>query len=281
MSAPNARSLFLSALSLLLVGASPMNAQDSKHSVQTPTSDRGSLGGRTGTGGPVNRTVEGVGKPGGGNTHQNDSAGRITASPQKVGEGGRPAATGEVPSFSPRCTVPPTAAYWQHRDLFKEIQSAARRRAYLPISAVAESARQLTGVALSPAGWKAYSFVVPPSGKLHVRLHHPNEAWFRVVMTNKWGGMSEGMLQNLIPTGNPEATFLNPSKTEAQAIYVIVDDPGWMSSEARPFVIDVECSWQPGNFDPKGVQPVQGIWSAQAHESESSAKTSKSGALAQ
>ena len=69
------------------------------------------------------------------------------------------------------------------------------------------------------------------------------------------------MLQNLIPTGNPEVRYTNPSK-EARAVYVIVDDPGWMSSKAYPYLLDIKRDWEPGREDVKGVKPVQGIWAS-------------------
>jgi hypothetical protein len=39
---------------------------------------------------------------------------------------------------------------------------------------------------------------------------------------NRWGDLETGMLQNLIPTGNPEATFRNP-RAEPATLFVVVD----------------------------------------------------------
>lgn len=71
-------------------------------------------------------------------------------------------------------------------------------------------------------GWKAYRIEAPPHGKVKVRLKGLHEAWFRVLTLNKWGQMEEGMLQNRIPTGNPEASYMNP-KGESKSVYFVVD----------------------------------------------------------
>ena len=165
-----------------------------------------------------------------------------------------------VPRYFPRCTVLPNLAFWQQRDIFAEIQWMSRQ-GFIPVIAVDETVNELSGVADFPSGFKAYGFRVPAKGKLEVRLHHVNEGWFRVAMVNKWGDLGPGMLKNLIPTGNPEVRYTNPSK-EAQAVYVIVDDPGWMSSTAYPYTLSVQRSWEPGQAETQGVKLVEGIWAS-------------------
>ncbi|GLH72319.1 hypothetical protein GETHLI_08210 [Geothrix limicola] len=132
------------------------------------------------------------------------------------------------------------------------------RRGSVAVHPVSDTIDEFTGVSEMPAGWKAYGFGVPPGEKIHIRLHHPNEGWFRLVMLNRWGQIEKGMLQNLIPTGNPEVSYTNFSD-KPRAVYVIVDDPGWMSCQATPFSIKVTRSWDPSK---KGVgTPVaNGIW---------------------
>lgn len=166
-----------------------------------------------------------------------------------------------VPSFSPQCTEAPTANYWEKRDLFKEIQMAARQ-GFLPVTRVEDNLSKFSGSAEFPAGWKAYEFLVPPGGNLHVRLTHPNEAWFRVTMGDRTGAMEKGMSQNLIPTGSPEATYKNPSSHELRAVYVIVDDPGWMSAKNNPYVLNIDRDWAPASVDTKSLATVQGIWAS-------------------
>lgn len=165
-----------------------------------------------------------------------------------------------TPRYLRPCITFPTAAYWGQRDLMAEIQWHARR-GFVPVVPVSDEVRELSGSADMPAGWKVYGFVVPPGGKLHVRLHHPNEGWFRLSMVNKWGDLEAGMLQNIIYTGNPEARYTNPNK-EARAVYVIVDDPGWMSSRAYPYQLAITKDWEPNREDLREVKPVQGIWAS-------------------
>lgn len=132
------------------------------------------------------------------------------------------------------------------------------RRGHIRVIPVDPEATEITGYTDYPAGWIAYGFVVAPKGKLHVRLHHSNEGWFRLAMMNKWGTLEAGMLQNLIPTGNPEVTFTNPTD-QVKAVYVVVDDPGLMSTKDNPFTLKIERSWDPKEKHPDATV-VQGIW---------------------
>lgn len=163
---------------------------------------------------------------------------------------------------TPRQFVCPDAHFWRNRDIMAEIQALARGGP-IAVSLVAEDANEVQGIADFPSGFKGYSFVVPPGGNLHVRLNHVKEGWFRVAMVNRWGQVGAGMLHNLIPTGNPEVRYTNPSKT-AQAVYLVVDDPGWMSSTAYPFTLTVKRDWEPGKVIPNSVKPVEGIWAMNA-----------------
>jgi hypothetical protein len=72
------------------------------------------------------------------------------------------------------------------------------------------------------AGWKAYRVDVPAGGSIHMRLRGLHEAWFVLQTVNKWGALEEGMLQNRITTGNPEAQYKNPTK-DTKTIYFVVD----------------------------------------------------------
>ncbi len=156
------------------------------------------------------------------------------------------------------CLLMPNPAFWHSRDLMAEIQFLSRE-GFVTCTRVADDAQEVSDFSDFPQGWKGYAFVVPAKGTLHVSLNHMNRGWFRLAMMNKWGNLQEGMLQNLIPTGNPEVTFKNV-KDEAQAVYVVVDDPGWMSSKAYPFQLNVERSWDPTTVDLKDVKVAQGVW---------------------
>ncbi len=162
------------------------------------------------------------------------------------------------PHYWQPCPFFPNAVYWGHRDIMAEIQFMSRE-GFVACTRVADDALEVSDYADFPQGWKGYAFVVPAKGTLHVSLNHVNRGWFRLVMMNKWGDLQQGMLQNLIPTGNPEVTFKNP-KDEAQAVYVVADDPGWMSSKAYPFQLTVERSWDPTTVDLKDVKVAAGVW---------------------
>jgi hypothetical protein len=162
-----------------------------------------------------------------------------------------------VPRATPRCQHWPDSAFWRTRDLFKEIQWMSRQ-GFIPVSAAGD-ATELSGSCFFPAGWRAYSFVVPAKEKLNVRLHHSNEGWFRLVMVDRWGQLREGMLQNVIHIATPEVSFISPLAT-ATTVYVIVDDPGWMSTSKNPFTLTVTRSWDPAKTPVPALQPVTGIW---------------------
>ncbi|WP_306601882.1 hypothetical protein [Geothrix sp. 21YS21S-2] len=162
-----------------------------------------------------------------------------------------------IPRATPRVRLWPETSYWQTRDIMGEIQHMARR-GFIPVTAGGE-AEEIVGSSYFPAGWRAYAFVVPGKQKLHVRLHHSNEGWFRLAMVDRWGQLREGMLQNLIPTGNPEVSYTNPVDL-ANTVYVIVDDPGWMATKENPFTLKVDRSWDPKATPAPALPAVMGIW---------------------
>jgi len=177
----------------------------------------------------------------------------------------RPATNAIItPSPWPRCTSIPNRELWQRRDIMAEIQAMARR-GFIAVHPVGEDTKDFTGVSEYPAGWTAYGFRVPPGENLHVRLNHTNEGWFRLAMVNKWGSLEPGMLQNLIPTGNPEVKYTNPTD-QVRSVYVIVDDPGWMSSKANPFTMKVTRSWDPTQKKVDHSPIVTGIWAQKKEE---------------
>lgn len=157
-----------------------------------------------------------------------------------------------------RCTSMPNPEYWQRRDIMAEIQWMARR-GNITVNPVNEDIKALTGVSQFPAGWIAYGFRVPAGDSIKVSLDHPNRGWFRLMMVNKWGSLEEGMLQNVLHTYEPVVTYKNPSK-ETRAVYVIVDDPGWMSSKENPFNLAITRSWEPGEKKVDDAIVVTGIW---------------------
>ena len=91
-------------------------------------------------------------------------------------------------------------------------------------------------VALGP-GWKAYLVSAPPGATVKARLHADHEGWFRVRTVNRWGSLEKGMLHNRIPTGNPEASFINP-KNAATTFYFIVDTTE-IGADVEPYRVEL------------------------------------------
>jgi hypothetical protein len=87
------------------------------------------------------------------------------------------------------------------------------------------------------SGWKAYQVQVPGKGSLSMRLHSDHEAWFRVTTVNRWGRMEEGMLQNRIYKGKPEASCHNP-KDAPSTVFFIVDTTD-ASAMSEPYTLDI------------------------------------------
>lgn len=72
------------------------------------------------------------------------------------------------------------------------------------------------------SGWRAYAIEVPGGGTVKVHVVEGRKAWFRVRGVNAWGRDEQGLLQNRIYKGEPQATYKNPT-AEARTIYFIVD----------------------------------------------------------
>ncbi|HJW09801.1 MAG TPA: hypothetical protein VJ483_09215 [Holophagaceae bacterium] len=123
------------------------------------------------------------------------------------------------------------AHFGQYADLAKgpgnspvatRIRSASRRDGSIPAVAVPEPPATIEDHVGGAAGWKAYRVDVPGGATVKARLRATHEAWFVVRTVNKFGTLEEGMLRNLIPTGNPEATYKNPKGTP-NTIFFVVD----------------------------------------------------------
>jgi hypothetical protein len=143
-------------------------------------------------------------------------------------------------------------------DIQAEVQRMARR-GLVPVI-VPQPVPSFTGYTWFPAGWVAYCFAVPPHEKLHVRLYHPSEAWFRLFLVNHWGQRRfPGALSNVIATGWPEVRYENPTDAP-MAVYVIVDDPGLLSSRSDPFTLKVDRSWDPARQPLPEIPKVLGVW---------------------
>jgi hypothetical protein len=180
----------------------------------------------------------------------------------RQGAGGQPVTRTVVkPPATERCIITPNTVYWTQRgeNLLASIKRTARRIGLIQAIRVADQYKTVTAKSERPAGWAAYAFAVPGQGNLKVTLSHPNEGWFRLLMVDRWGGAVEGMFQNIIPKGYPTVSFHNP-KEEAQVVFVIVDDPGWMSSDTSLYTLTIDRDWAPGKLGPKAEYPQGGVW---------------------
>jgi len=108
------------------------------------------------------------------------------------------------------------------RDMEARMRHQARRTPSIPAVAVPSGPVAVLDRITDPAGWRSYRVEVPANGRVHARLTGLHEAWFVVRAVNRWGNLEQGMLQNRIPTGNPEASYVNP-KSAATTVYFVVD----------------------------------------------------------
>ena len=165
-----------------------------------------------------------------------------------------------LPPAWDRCTVLPTAAYWGTRDLFNDLRWMART-GLIPVTEVGATVDEVVDVAEFPAGWRCYGVAIPAGGKLTVELSHPNLGWFRLMAVRRDGTPGPGMLNALAAYRPTSFTLANPTD-KAGAVYLIVDDPGWMSSKEEPFHLTFKRDWDPAKADLSEVKMVQGIWGA-------------------
>ncbi len=161
-----------------------------------------------------------------------------------------------LPPATERWTLPPKPEHWAQRDILRQIMSLASLGS-IPVSPL-PTGPHLEDHAWIPAGWRAYGLLVPAKGQVKVTLSHPHQAWFQIRICNLWGSMEEGMNQSLVPPTHPSVAYHN-STDKAKAVYFVVDDPGWMSSASKPYVLSIQRSWSSqGTHDPLPL--IQGIW---------------------
>ena len=87
------------------------------------------------------------------------------------------------------------------------------------------------------SGWRAYAIEVPGGGSVNVHVVDGRKAWFRVLGVNAWGREEAGLLQNRIPTGEPQATYKNPGQ-DTRTIFFIVDTLD-LNMVGDPFTVEV------------------------------------------
>ncbi len=120
------------------------------------------------------------------------------------------------------------------------IRGQARRAATVPAVAVPAVPAIVEDRVAFPSGWKAYRVEAPPRATLHARLRSGHEGWFRVRAVNKWGQMEQGMLQNRIPTGNPEASYVNPNPVATPFFFLVDTTEDGAETETFQFEITIK-----------------------------------------
>lgn len=117
-----------------------------------------------------------------------------------------------------RDPLPPSSA----TPLELQMRSSARRVGYVPAVALPGGDVAVVHSVDPMAGWMAYRAEAAPGETIKARLRSDHDAWFVMRCVNKWGQLEAGMLPNLIPTGNPEASFANP-RQEPSTVFFVVD----------------------------------------------------------
>ncbi|HET6330134.1 MAG TPA: hypothetical protein VFF76_05030 [Holophagaceae bacterium] len=154
---------------------------------------------------------------------------------------GKDLATVPGPFVDRFCSVPgyrDPAAGPGNSSIQMQIRESARRGPSIPARALPDGPVAVKDIVGSAAGWKAYQVRVPAGAKVHARVHSAHDAWFVVRTVNRMGALEEGMLRNLIGTGNPEATYTNPKK-ETNTIFFVVDTTE-IDVNSEPYTLAVD-----------------------------------------
>jgi len=142
---------------------------------------------------------------------------------------------------APRGPLPPHVPDpGAERGALGQARANARRGAALPALQLPATTVRVKDKVPDLSGWKAYALDVAPGEKVKLHVVEGRKAWFRVLGVNAWGRLEPGLLQNRVPTGEPLATYANPSK-ERRTIYFIVD-AGDISMVGDPFEFEVTRS---------------------------------------
>jgi hypothetical protein len=115
------------------------------------------------------------------------------------------------------------------------IRRSARRTPTVPAVAVPAGDLAIRHAVPFAAGWMAYKVEAAPGERIQARLAGVHEGWFKVRVVNRFGDLGEGMLQNLIQTGNPEASYQNPGKA-AVTVFFVVDTTVKLSGD-EPYTL--------------------------------------------
>lgn len=117
--------------------------------------------------------------------------------------------------------VPEGQAWGPSGDLSAQTRRAARQGPSIPALQLPACSVRVKDKIPDWSGWRAYAVDVPAGGSVKAHVVEGRKAWFRVAGVNAWGRLEEGLLQNRIQTGEPQATYKNPT-SETRTIYFIV-----------------------------------------------------------
>ena len=124
---------------------------------------------------------------------------------------------------APRGPMPPRVAdQGAEAGTMGQARRSARKGPSIPALQLPAGSLRVTDKIPDISGWRAYAMEVPGGGTVKVHVVEGRKAWFRVLGVNAWGREEAGLLQNRIHTGEPQATYQNPTK-ETRTIYFIVD----------------------------------------------------------
>ncbi len=105
---------------------------------------------------------------------------------------------------------------------FGQVRRAARRGPSLAALQLPGGSVRVKDKIPDVSGWRAYAIEVPGGAAVKAHVVEGRKGWFRVLGVNAWGREETGLLQNRIATGEPQATYRNPTQ-EPRTIYFIVD----------------------------------------------------------
>ena len=118
-----------------------------------------------------------------------------------------------------------------------ETRHGARKGPSIPALQLPAGSVRVADKVPDMSGRRAFAIEVPAGGKVKAQVVEGRKAWFRVLAVNAWGRDEPGLLQNRIPTGEPQATYEKRS-AETRTVYFIVDTLDANMVRA-PYTIDV------------------------------------------
>lgn len=118
-----------------------------------------------------------------------------------------------------------------------QARRAARRGPAIPALQLPNGSLRVKDKIPDISGWRAYAIDVPGGGNVKAHVVEGRKGWFRVLGVDVWGSEEPGLLQNRIHTGEPQATYRNPTQ-ETRRIYFIVDTLDY-NMVGEPFTLEI------------------------------------------